>query len=131
MKRGEVIAFPRSLRPPWGSISAPSASRAIALMVRSRRPRSSSRVTSEEVSKLEAVIAGTHFALGARQCVLFPGFGVQENGKVFTDGFVASSQELFGAAANDDPVVLVHTALEQSVPDCATNLEDLHGRMIP
>jgi len=38
----------RSVAPPNGSISAPSSERAIALIVRSRRARSSSRVTSGE-----------------------------------------------------------------------------------
>ncbi len=45
------VRFSMSAIPPWGSIKLPSSSFAIALMVRSRRDRSSSIETSGEKSK--------------------------------------------------------------------------------
>ena len=71
--------------PPNGSISVPSSPRAIALIVRSRRARSSLERDVGRREELEAAIAAPVLALGARERVFLVRFRMQEHREVAAD----------------------------------------------
>ena len=120
----------RSTRPPCGSINVPSASRAIALMVRSRRYQV---VLERDVGRklqLEAAIARPGLALGAGERVLLAGLGVQEHREVPADLAVAEVQHLLRRCADHDPVALADRPAEQLVANRAADQIDFHRIML-
>ena len=93
---------------------------AMALIVRSRRLRSSSSVTSGENSRGEAPIAGPD--LRSRRASAYSSWsGVQEHREIAPHRQIALAFELFGASADDDPVALLYRQAEQPVPDRAAD----------
>ena len=75
------------------------------------------------------LVAGRGFALGAGQCVLFLGDGVQEDGEVFAHWEKALRHPLFGRGPRHHPGVL-HGQGQQAGPHCAAHQEGLHaGRL--
>ena len=103
---------------------------AIALIVRSRRSRSCSSVTSGENRRLEAAIAGTGLAFGARERVFLARLRMQEDGKVLADGLVAQRGQFLGGCAHDDPVALAHRQAEQFVAYRAADEVGFHDQSV-
>ena len=115
-------------RRPRDRSSVPSASSAIALMVRSRRCRSSSSVTSGEAWNEEAVIAGRRLSLGARQRVFLFRLGMEEDREIGADGDVAERAQRVGRGADDDPVAVLNRQAEQAVAHGAADDVRVHGQ---
>ena len=88
-------------------MSAPASALAMALMVRSRRARSSSSVTSGVGVEGEAFVAGRGLALGARQRIFLVRLRVQENREVLADRLVAQRHHFLRRGADDDPVAIL------------------------
>ena len=108
-------------------MTSPASLSAMALMVRSRRLRSSSRVTAGENCVVEAAVAGRDLALEARERVLLVRLRMQEHREFAADALVALAHELLGSCADHHPVALADRQAEQPVPNRAANQVDLHG----
>jgi len=76
--------------------------------------------------ELEAVVAGTGLALGARERVFFARRGVEKDGEVAPDRDVAGGAELVGIRADDDPIAIAWRQTEQSVTNGAADEIALH-----
>src|SRR6185369_78263 len=76
--------------------------------------------------ELEAAVAGSGLALGARERVLLARRRIEEDGKVASDGDVAGGAQLFGIGADDDPVAIAARQSEQLVTHCAADEIALH-----
>ncbi len=103
---------------------------AMALMVRSRRSRSSSSVMSGRELGDEAAIARPGLALAPGQRVLGIGLRMQEHREIPPHRLVARAREFLGAAADHHVVLLLHFAPQQRVPDRAADQIHLHASMV-
>jgi hypothetical protein len=56
---------------------------------------------------------------------------MEEYGKILTDAPIALGLEVLRRRTDDDPVMFLDRQAEQSVPDRAADLVNLHGRIIP
>ena len=103
-----------------------SGSRAIALIVRSRRSRSCSRVTSAEKRSDKTPIAGPGLALGAGKCVFLARLRMQEDREVFAHCFVTLGGQRVGLGSHDDPIAFAHRQAEEFIADRAADKIGLH-----
>jgi len=76
---------------------------------------------------LEALVASRDLSLGARECVLFVGPRVQENGKVLSHRLVAERNHLLGRAADDHVVPVGDRQAEELVPHRAADHVRFHA----
>ena len=96
-------------------------------MVRSRRARSSSSVTSGASVEGETLVARAGLALGAREGVLVARLRVQEDREVLADRLEAQREHVVRRGADDDVVAVVHGQAEQRITHRAADEVDLHA----
>ena len=74
----------------------------------------------------KAVVTPRGFALGARECVLFVGVGVQEDREVTPHGLVALRHQGLGRAAHHHPVAVRPSEAHQGISDCTADQVGFH-----
>ena len=93
----------------------------------SRRAKSCASSTPGAAWTTNFLVAGRGFALGAGQCIVFLGDGVQVDGEVFAHWQKPLRHTLSGRGPHHHPVAVLHRQAHQAVAYCAAHQVSLQA----